>query len=314
MHAVVIKDGALTWDERPDPAPGATELLVAVRAAGLNAADLMHRDGRFPPPPGASPDVPGVEVAGEVVAIGPAVVRFAVGDRVMGLAGGGGGQSTLAVLDELHVLPVPAGLSWPEAGGFCEANCTAFDALSARCDLTVGERILISGAAGGVGSAAVQLAAAMGAEVVASVRDRRRHAEVGALGARHVVAPERAAALGPYDAILELVGAPSLAGSLDALAKGGRVAVIGVGAGAQLELDLRHLMRVRGRIASSALRLRDRLGLADVVAATGDHVLPLLAAGRVRVPVCGTFPMAEAAAAYERFSAGDKLGKIVLTV
>lgn len=314
MHAVVIRDGDLRWEKRPDPEPGATELLVAVRAAGLNNADLMHRDGRFLPPPWASPDVPKVEVAGEVVSVGRSVKRFSAGDRVMGLATGGGGHATLTVLDELHTIAVPDGLAWPDAGGFCEANCTAFDALFTQCALVEGHRVLVSGAAGGVGAAGVQLAAAAGAEVVASVRNRGRHGEVAALGAAQVVAPEQVAERGPYDVVLELVGAPSLASALPVLAVGGRVAVIGVGAGARLELDLLPLMHRRGRLGSSTLRMRDRLALADVVAATSAHVLPLLAAGRVRVPICATLPMAEAPAAYEGFAAGDKLGKVALIV
>src|SRR5271165_530057 len=161
MRAVTIDHGELRWAERPDPVPGDTELLVAVRSAGLNGADLVQRRGHYPAPPGWPADIPGMELAGEVVQVGRQVTRFAVGDRVMALVGGGG-QASLAVTDETHALPVPDGLSWPEAGGFPEVYCTAFDALWDQGRLTMGERALVTGAAGGVGTAAVQLAAAVG--------------------------------------------------------------------------------------------------------------------------------------------------------
>lgn len=313
MHAVVIDDGRLRWGERPDPLPGSTELLVAVRAAGLNNADLMQRAGTYPPPPGGCPDLLGMEMAGEVVAVGASVHRFGVGDRVMGLVARGGAQATLTLVDETHVLAVPDGVSWSEAGGFAEIYCTAFDALFAHCQLAMGERVLVTGAAGGVGVAGVQLAAATGAEVVASVRDRRCHRAVAALGATEVITPGKVADHGPYDVVLELVGAQSVAGTLSALRTDARVAVIGLGAGSRLELDLGELLRARARLAGSTLRSRDRRELGNIVACVATSVLPLLATGRVRVPVCAEFPLEEAEAAYARFAAGGKLGKVVLT-
>ncbi len=231
MHAVVIEEGRLRWLERPDPEPGDHELVVAVRAAGVNGADLSQRAGRYPAPPGWPQDIPGLEMAGEVATVGPRVTRFAVGDRVIGLVGGGA-QAELAVVDETHALAAPAGLSWPEAGGFMEAYATAYDALFGQAGLTLGDRLLVTGAAGGVGSAAVQLAALAGAHVVASVRDPARRDEVAALGAAEVVAPGDVAGHGPYDVVLELVGAASLPSALEALALRGRVVVIGVGSGA----------------------------------------------------------------------------------
>ena len=311
MHAVVIDDGRLRWEERPDPEPGDTELLVTVRAAGINGADLIQRAGNYPAPPGAPPDVPGLEMAGEVVAVGRSVRRFSPGDRVMGLLGGGA-QATMAVVDELHALPVPDGCGWPEAGGFCEAFATSFDALFAQCGLGMGELALVTGAAGGVGVAGVQLAAAAGARVVASVRDPERRQAVAALGATEVVAPDDVPAHGPYDVVLELVGATSRPDALGTLATGARVSVIGVGSGSRLELDLMRLMRARARLGGATLRARDRREKGNVVAGLGDRVVPLLAAGRVGVPVCDTFPMAEAEAGYARFAAGGKLGKVVL--
>lgn len=311
MHAVVIDEGQLHWQERPDPRVGDHELLVAVRAAGVNSADLAQRDGRYPAPPGWPPDIPGLEFAGEVVSVGRRVTRFAPGDRVMALVGGGA-QATLATVDEAHALAVPDGIAWTEAGGFMEAFATAFDALFGQAHLTLGERVLVSGAAGGVGSAGVQLAALAGAHVVASVRDRARHDAVTALGAAEVVTPDQAAAGGPYDVVLELVGAPSLPAALEALATTGRIVVIGVGGGASFELDLLLLMRRRGRIFASTLRPRSRDERAALITALGARVVPSWAAGRLLVPVHETFPLSEAAPAYERFAAGAKHGKIVL--
>jgi NADPH2:quinone reductase len=311
MHAVVIDEGQLHWQERPDPQAGDHELLVAVRAAGVNSADLAQRDGHYPAPPGWPPDIPGLEFAGEVVSVGRRVTRFAPGDRVMTLVGGGA-QATLATVDEAHALAVPDALAWPEAGGFMEAFATAFDALFGQARLTLGERVLVSGAAGGVGSAGVQLAALAGAHVVASVRDRARHDAVKALGAAEVVEPDEVGEHGPYDVVLELVGAASLPAALEALATTGRVVVIGVGSGASLELDLLLLMRRRGRIFASTLRARSRDERAALITALGARVVPSLAAGSLRVPVHETFPLSEAASAYERFAAGAKRGKIVL--
>jgi len=311
MQAVVIEAKELHWRERPDPVPGDTEVLVAVRAAGINAADLAQRQGFYPAPAGAPSDIPGLELAGEVVGIGAQVQRFAVGDRVMALVGGGG-QATMATVDEAHALAVPDGVDWPAAGGFPEAYSTAFDALWSQCELQMGERVLVTGAAGGVGVAAVQLAAATGARVVASVRDPARRAAVEGLGAAVAIDPGDVAAHGPYDVVLELVGAPSLAATLPSLATGARVVVIGIGAGATFELDLRRLMVSRARISASTLRARDRSAKAAVAAGVARHVLPLLAAGRVGVPISATLPLAEAAAGYEQFASGGKLGKIVL--
>ncbi len=311
MYAVVIRDGQLRWEERDDPVPGDTELLVAVRAAGINSADLVQRSGFYPAPPGWPQDIPGMEMAGEVVEVGRQVTLFSPGDRVMAVVGGGA-QATLAFVDESHALAVPDSLPWPEAGGFPEVFSTAFDALFTQARLRMSERVLVSGAAGGVGTAGVQLAAAVGAVVTATVRDPDRRDGVGALGASTVIEPGREAEHGPYDVVLELVGAPSLAGAITALANGARVVVIGVGGGAQLDVDLFTIMRTRARIGGSTLRSRSRREKANVAAAVAAQVVPLVASQRVRVPVCDTFRLADADAAYERFAKGGKLGKVVL--
>jgi NADPH:quinone reductase-like Zn-dependent oxidoreductase len=311
VHAVTIVDGALEWREHPDPEPAAGEVVVAVRAAGLNGADRLQVAGLYPAPPGWPQDIPGMEIAGEVLALGPGSSRFAVGDRVMAIVGGGG-QAERCVVHERHLLPVPDGVSWAEAGGFPEVFTTAFDALFTQCELQVGELVCVHGAAGGVGIAGVQLALAAGARVVATVRDPARRAEVAEMTGTTAVAPDAFAEHGPFDVMLELVGAPNLPADLGALATGGRISVIGVGAGAKVEVNLLELMGTRGRIHGSTLRARSLEEKAIVARRMERHVLPLLANGVVRVPVHATCPMAEASAAYEQFAAGGKLGKIVL--
>lgn len=315
VHAVTIVDGKLEWREHPDPEPGTGEVLVEVRAAGLNGADRLQVAGGYPAPPSAPADIPGLELAGEVVALGPGSTRFELGERVMAVVAGGG-QAERAVVHERHLLPVPAGLPWAPAGGFPEVYTTAHDALFTQCGLQMGERVLVTGAAGGVGSAAVQLALAAGASVTASVRDERRRADVASLAgdpsALTVVAPADATAAGPHDVVLELVGAPNLHDDLASLAEGGRISVIGVGAGAKAELDLLGLMAKRGRILGSTLRARSLEAKADAARRVERHVLPLVSSGALRVPVHATYEMARAADAYEAFAAGGKLGKIVL--
>jgi NADPH:quinone reductase-like Zn-dependent oxidoreductase len=311
VHAVTFVSGELEWREHPDPEPGPGELLVAVRSAGINNADLLQRAGLYPAAPGVPPDIPGLELAGEVVALGPGTIRYPAGARVMSLVGGGA-QAELAVVPEEHAMAVPEGVSWDEAGGFPEAFSTAYDALFAQCALTLGERVLVTGAAGGVGTAAVQLAAAAGAEVVASVRRPELRDAVLALGARRAEDPAKAVGLGPFDVVVELVGGEGMSQSAAALATGGRMSIIGVGAGGRLELDALALMGRRASIRGSTLRARSHADKALVARAVERHVVPLLEAGRVRVPVVEHLPLSEAAAAYERFSAGGKLGKIVL--
>ncbi len=312
MFAVTIVDGALEWREHPDPLAGPGDILVSVAAAGINAADLMQRKGLYPAPPGAPPDIPGLEFAGEVGALGPGTSRHSVGDRVMAITGGGG-QGELVVVPGSTALRVPDGVPWDQAGGFSEAFSTAYDALFTQAGLAVGERVLVSGAAGGVGTAAVQLARAAGAHVVASVRSPERHDEVRALGADDVIEPDQVADHGPYDVSLELVGASGVTAVLPSMAVGGRVVVIGVGSGARLELNLLALMASRATLGGSMLRSRTVEEKSAVARAVEEHAVALLADGKVTVPVAERFPMEDAASAYERFTAGGKLGKIVLT-
>jgi NADPH:quinone reductase-like Zn-dependent oxidoreductase len=299
MRAVVIGEGRLTLEERPDPVPGDGEILMRVRAAGVNGADLVQRAGFYPAPPGAPVDIPGLECAGEVVQGGE---RYRPGDRVMALLGGGG-QAELVTVHESHAMPVPANVSWPQAGGFVEVFATAHDALFTQADLKPGDRLLVNGAAGGVGVAGVQLGVVAGALVTANARHHR--AELEALGAD--TEPS-----GAYDVILELVGGANLRTNLEQLAMKGRIAVIGTRAGATEELDFGLLMRTRGRLHGSMLRARSREEKEDVVRRLEGHAVHLLASGLVQVPVEVTYPLEQAQEAYDHFAAGGKFGKIVL--
>jgi len=310
MRAVTLVDGHLRLDERPDPAPGRGEVLVRVRAAGLNGADLLQRKGRYPAPPGSPPDIPGLELAGEVAARGDGAERFDEGERVMAVVGGGG-QAELALVHERAAMPVPEALGWPAAGGVPEVFTTAHDALFTQAGLRPGERLLVHGGAGGVGTAAIQLGRAAGARVTASVRREELRAPVEELGAA-AIDPVGFEEHGPFDVILELVGAPNLGADVRALAPGGRIAVIGVGAGAKAELNLVALMGKGGRIHGSTLRSRSLEQKAAAARLVEREVLPLFDTGALRVPVAATYPLDEAEAAYAHLEAGGKLGKLVL--
>jgi NADPH2:quinone reductase len=311
VRAATIRDGEVLVEEHPDPEPGAGQVLVRVRGAGINGADMLQRRGRYPAPPGSPQDIPGLELAGEVAALGPGATRFAEGDRVMGIVGGGG-QAELAVVHERQLMPVPGAVAFPDAGGLPEVFTTAHDALFTQAGLRPGERLLVHGAAGGVGTAAVQLAHALGAHVTATVRNPDARGPVAELGADEVIDPEGFEEHGPFDVVLELVGAPNLGGDVKALNTLGRIAVIGIAGGAKGELNLAALMAKRGRILSSALRSRPLEEKAGTARALEREVLPLFEDGTLRVPVAETFALDDVAAAYERFAAGGKLGKIVL--
>lgn len=311
MRAVTISDGALAVEEHPDPSPGPGEILVAVRAAGINGADILQRKGGYPAPPGSPADIPGLELAGEVVERGPGAERFATGDRVMAIVGGGG-QAELAVLHERAAMPVPAAVDWPQAGGLAEVFVTAHDAIFGQAGLRPGERLLVHGGAGGVGTAAIQLGRATGAHVTATVRSEALRPEVERLGAE-AIDPEAFEEHGPFDVVLELIGAPNMAANLKALAPGGRIVVIGVGAGFKAEVNLLAVMGKRARISGSTLRARPLEQKALAMRRVEAEVLPLFDSDALTVPVAATFELADAEAAYDRFTAGGKLGKIVLT-
>jgi NADPH:quinone reductase len=313
MRAATVRDSQIVIEEHPDPEPGSGELLVRVRAAGLNGGDSSQRRGLYQPPPNSYYDIPGLELAGEVVELGPGATRFEIGARVMAFVVGGA-QAELAVVNERQVMLVPAAMDRPAAGGLPVAFTTAHDALFTWSDLHVGERLLVNGEAGGVGTAAIQLAHAAGAHVTTTVRNEALRESVAELGAE-VVEPEGFAERGPFDVILELVGAPYMSENLHALATGGRIAVIGVGGGETSELDLRALMAARGRIHSFGMRARPPEERAPVARKIEHEVLPLFETGTAKVLIADTFPLDEAAAsAYDRFESGGTVGKIVVTL
>jgi putative PIG3 family NAD(P)H quinone oxidoreductase len=310
MRAVTIRDTKLSVEDHPDPEPGAGECLIRVRAAGLNGADMMQLRGHYPAPPGAPQEIPGLELAGEVIDRGPGAERFNIGDRVMGIVAGGA-QAELAVLHERILMRIPDNLDWPHAGGVPEVFTTAHDALFTQAGLRAGERLLVHGGAGGVGTAAIQLGHMAGARVTATVRNPDSREAVAALGAE-VIEPDGFAEHGPFDVILELVGGPNLPDDLAALNIQGRITVIGIGAGAGAEVDLRMMMGKRARIHSSTLRPRPLEEKALTARAVERSVLPFLASGAITVPIADVYPLERASEAYDRFAGGGKLGKVVL--
>lgn len=318
MRAVVFTGAGgnevVALEERADPVPTGDDVLVSVRYAALNPADLAQRAGRYPAPPGAPADVPGIEVSGTVAACGPTARRFAPGDRVFGIVGGGG-LADRVLVHERHVAPVPDRLDGLAAAAVPEVFVTAHDAVMSQAALRPGELLAVNGANGGVGTAAVQIAATAGARVLATVRQEGLRAQVAALGA-DVVAPadfvERARATGGADVVLELVGAPNLDSDLQALAVKGRIVIVGTGAGSEAPLDLRMLMGRRARVMGTVLRARPLEEKAAAVQAFAREVVPHLASGRIVPLVDRVFPAAEAAAAFDRLQAPGKLGKVLL--
>jgi putative PIG3 family NAD(P)H quinone oxidoreductase len=291
--------------ERPDPVPLPSEVLVRVTHAGLNPADLIQRAGNYPAPPGSPADIPGLEVAGTVIACGESVTTWRAGDRVFGLVGGGGLSDTVAV-HERHVARIPDNLTDREAAAVPEAFITAHDAVFTRAGLAMGETLLVNGASGGVGTAAVQLGAATGARVLANSRS---HSDALVdLGAEPCPLSEARG----VDVVLELVGAANVQASLEALAVRGRIIVVGTGAGADAEISLRALMGRRASLMGTVLRARHMEEKAAAVQVFARSVVPQIASGRVRPVIDRVFPVAEAAAAFDHLAAPGKLGKVLL--
>jgi len=312
MRAVTIVEGNLEIRESTDPAPGPGDVVVEVHAAGINAADLMQRSGFYPAPEGSPADIPGLEVAGVVTQLGDGVASDLLGQRVCAIVGGGG-QASHCVVPGEHLIKIPDSVSWEQAGGFAEAFCTAHDALVSQGQLHAGDRVLISGASGGVGSAAVQIAKALGAHVIAVTRNTEHHERLRALGANEVVLIDEVHSLAPVDVVLELVGAAHLSQAQHVLAPRARVVVIGVsGGGATLELNLLNVMRTRATITGSTLRARTRDEKAEVVRLVNQALLPLWSTGAFDIPVAQTFPLERASDAYDYFAEPGKFGKVML--
>jgi NADPH:quinone reductase len=314
VRAIVLHGEELRLEERPDPAPGSSEVLVAAPYAALNPADLAQRAGRYPAPPGAPQDVPGLEVCGTVVACGPAVLDRRVGDRVFGLVGGGGLADRVAV-HERHVVAVPERLDDREAAAVPEAFLTAHDAVVTQAGLQPGDVLLVNGANGGVGTSAVQIGRYAGARVIASARSAEARARLTELGAE-AVAPEdiggAVRAAGGADVILELVGGPNFALDLDVLATKGRLLVVGSGGGDSAELSLRALTSRRGRIIGTVLRARPLEEKAAAVQAFGRQLLHAFDEGRLRGIVDRVFAVEEVEAAFDYMAQPGKFGKVLL--
>ncbi len=310
----MIRGEELLLEERPDPVPGSSEILVAAEYAGINAADLNQLAGRYPAPPGSPQDIPGLEVAGRVVLCGAEVRDWDVGDRVFGLVGGGG-LADRVVVHERHVYAVPERLDEQEAAAVPEAFVTAHDAIVAQAGLRAGDVLLVNGASGGVGSAAVQLGVLAGAHVFASARSEDMRRQLAAFGAEAVSpddAFERVRSAGGADVVLELVGAPNLAPDLDALAMKGRLVIVGTGAGHEAPLLLRSLMSRRARILGTMLRARPLEEKAAAVQRFGHEVVPFLAIRRARGIVDRIFPATEAVEAFGYMAQPGKFGKVLL--
>jgi NADPH2:quinone reductase len=326
MRAVVFtgKGGLEVVEVREvaDPRPGRNEVLVRVRAAGMNRADLLQRRGLYPPPRGTREDIPGLELAGEVAALGEGASGWKVGDRVMAIAAGEA-QAELAVVHERMLLPVPAGLSWEQAGALPEAFLTAHDALFTIGGLRPGWTVLVHAAGSGVSTAALQLVRAAGATSIGTSRTADKLARATELGLdkglllpgaepKFADAVKQATGGRGAPVILDFVGSPYMAENLAALAPGGRLVVIGTMGGAKATVDLSLLMRARGAIVGTVLRPRP---LEEKIRATQEFardVLPLLAAGRVRPVLDAALPLDKAREAHDRMDRNDSFGKIVL--
>jgi putative PIG3 family NAD(P)H quinone oxidoreductase len=326
MKAVVFasKGGpeVVEWRDAPDPRPQRGEVLVRVRASAMNRADLLQRRGLYPPPPGWREDVPGLELAGEVEAVGDGVTAWRPGDRVMAIASGEA-HAELAVAHERMLVPVPGNLSWEEAGALMEAGLTSHDALFTLGALRPGWPVLVHAAGSGVSTAAIQIAKAAGATVIGTSRTADKLERARALGLDHGVLvgkeePRFAAEVKKLTGgrgvplVLDFVGAPYVAENLGSLATGGRVVVIGVMGGPKAQVDLGKLLALRATMIGTTLRMRP---LEEKIAATQSFardVLPLVASGRVKAIVDSTIPMSGAREAHERMERNESFGKLVL--
>jgi NADPH:quinone reductase len=315
VRAIVIAGDELRLEERPDPVPGLSEVLVAAPYAAINPADLSQLAGNYPPPPGAPQDIPGLEVTGEVVACGDGVHDWEVGDRVFGLVGGGG-LADRVVVHERHVVRVPDRLDEEEAAAVPEAFLTAHDAIVSQAGLQAGDILLVNGASGGVGTAAVQIGVLIGAHVYAAARSETVRARLSDLGA-DAMGQEEAFRLvqadGGADVVLELVGSPNLADDLASLATKGRLVIVGTGAGHEAPLSLRALMGRRARIMGTVLRARPLEEKAAAVQAFGHHIVPFLADGRAHGIVDRIFPAEQVRDAFDYMAQPGKFGKVLLS-
>ena len=323
MRAILIDsatDGpeALVLGERPDPTTGPGQVLIRVEAAGVNRPDVLQRRGLYASPPGAS-DVPGLEVAGEIAAVGEGVARWRVSDRVCALLPGGG-YAELAVADAGSCLPIPDGVDAVQAAGMPETVMTVFANVFEAGGLKADETLLVHGATSGIGVTAIQMARAAGARVIATSRGADKAEAARALGANVAIDAsagdwaEAVAETGGADVALDMVGAAYAAGHVRALKPGGRWVVIATQAGARAEIDLMQVMLKRLVLTGSTLRSRPVTEKARLARAVETAVWPWVADGRVRPPIAAVLPLAQAAEAHRLMEAGGHVGKIVLAV
>jgi NADPH2:quinone reductase len=321
--AIAGKGGpeVLVPETRPTPEPGPGQLLIRVKAAGINRPDVLQRKGTYPAPKGHS-EIPGLEVAGEVAKLGPGTSRFRAGDRVMALVNGGG-YAEYCLADEGSCLPVPERLSFVEAAGVPETFFTVWHNVFERGALKSGEWLLVHGGTSGIGTTAIQLGQAMGARVIATAGSPEKCKACVELGAVRAVdyktedfveAVKSETGGRGVDVILDIVGGDYLERNIRALAEDGRLVNIGHQTSTQVPIDLVRLMLKRLTITGSTLRIRTSEVKAGIARAVEEKVLPLLADGRVRVVVDRTYPLAEAAEAHRRMETSEHIGKIVLVV
>jgi putative PIG3 family NAD(P)H quinone oxidoreductase len=322
MRAITIEQpggpDALTWSEVPDPQPGPDEVVVDVTAAAVNRADVMQREGRYPPPEGASP-YPGLEVSGTISATGPGVADHRVGERVCALLAGGGYAQRVAV-PVGQLLPVPNGVTLQDAAALPEAACTVWSNVVDLAGLAKGDALLVHGGGSGIGTFAIQLGRALGATVIATAR-ATKHEALRALGAAHTIdytAEDFVARVQEItggrgaDVILDIIGAAYLQRNVAALATGGRITIIGMQGGRTGELDLGALMARRGTISATTLRARPADDKARIVTGVREQVWPLIEAGAIRPVIDRVLPMSQAAEAHRLLESSDHLGKILL--
>jgi putative PIG3 family NAD(P)H quinone oxidoreductase len=317
MYAITIPEAggpeALVWAEVPDPVPGDGELLIEVAASAVNRADLMQRQGKYPPPKGASP-YPGLECSGVVVATGDGVTGFAVGDRVCALLAGGG-YAELVAVPAGQVLPLPRGVDLVAAAALPEVACTVWSNVVMAGRLAEGETLLVHGGGSGIGTFAIQLGKALGA-TVATTASAGKHEALRALGADQVIdyRSEDFEKVVRPDVILDIMGASYLARNVEALAPDGRITVIGMQGGRKAELDLSGLLAKRGSLIATALRSRPAAQKNEIVRQVREHVWPLIESGAVRPIVDRTVPMRDAAEAHRVVESSTHLGKVVLLI
>jgi putative PIG3 family NAD(P)H quinone oxidoreductase len=323
MRAVVVSQPGgpevLNLEEVPDPVPAASEVVISVTAAGVNRADLMQRQGLYPPPPGAPP-YPGLECSGRIAAVGADVTGLQPGDEVCALLAGGG-YAELVAVPAVQVLPVPAGLTLSDAAALPEVACTVYANVFMAARLAPGDTLLVHGGASGIGTMAIQLAHAHGARVACTAGTAaglRRCRELGADLAIDYTSEDFVAAVRDFtggqgaDVILDIMGAAYLPRNVATLATGGRLVVIGLQGGATGELDLGRMLRNRLTVHAASLRARPVAEKAGVVAGVRANVWPLVVSGQVRPVIDTVVPLAEAARAHQLMEAGGHVGKILL--